>query len=183
MSEQIIQDACFADKELSAVILRYFNPIGAHKSALIGEQPNGVPNNLMPYITQVASGIRSHLNVFGDDYDTPDGTGVRDYIHVVDIAKGHIKAVQYAMAHKGAEVINLGTGKGYSVLDIVKAFEEANKVPVPYEIAPRRAGDIAECYANPKKAEDLLGWKAQEDLVAMCKDAWAWELHLKEKNN
>lgn len=179
MSEQIIQDACFADKDLSAVILRYFNPIGAHKSALIGEQPNGVPNNLMPYITQVASGIRPHLNVFGDDYDTPDGTGVRDYIHVVDIAKGHIKAVQYAMAHKGAEVINLGTGNGYSVLDIVKAFESANGVAVPYKIAPRRAGDIAECYADPTKAEKLLGWKAEEDLVAMCKDAWAWEQHIK----
>lgn len=178
MSEQIIQDTCFAEKELSAVILRYFNPIGAHKSALIGEQPNGVPNNLMPYITQVASGIRPHLNVFGDDYDTPDGTGVRDYIHVVDIAKGHIKAVEYAMSHKGAEVINLGTGNGYSVLDIVKAFERVNGVPVPYEIAPRRAGDIAECYANPEKAQRLLGWKAEEDLDAMCKDAWEWEKHI-----
>lgn len=175
MSEQIIQDVCYANPEMSAVILRYFNPIGAHKSAKIGEQPNGVPNNLMPYITQVASGIRPHLNVFGNDYPTPDGTGVRDYIHVVDIAKGHIKAVQYAMAHSGAEVINLGTGNGYSVLDIVKSFERVNGVKVPYEIAPRRAGDIAECYADPSKAEKLLGWKAELSLDDMCKDAWAWE--------
>lgn len=181
MSEQIIQDTCFAEKDLSAVILRYFNPIGAHKSALIGERSNGVPNNLMPYITQVASGIRSHLNVFGDDYDTPDGTGVRDYIHVVDIAKGHIAAVEYAMSHKGAEVINLGTGNGYSVLEIVKAFERVNGIPVPYQIAPRRAGDIAECYANSSKAEKLLGWKAEEDLDSMCKDAWEWEKHIAEK--
>lgn len=178
MSEQIIQDVCNAEKELSAVILRYFNPIGAHKSALIGEQPNGVPNNLMPYITQVASGIRPHLNVFGNDYDTPDGTGVRDYIHVVDIAKGHIAAVEYAMKHKGAEVVNLGTGNGYSVLDIVNAFERVNGIKVPYEIAPRRAGDIAECYADPSKAEKVLGWKAQEDLDAMCRDAWAWEQNI-----
>ena len=178
MSEQVIQDVCNAEKDLSAVILRYFNPIGAHQSALIGEQPNGVPNNLMPYITQVASGIRPHLNVFGNDYDTPDGTGVRDYIHVVDIAKGHIKAVEYAMAHKGAEVINLGTGNGYSVLEIVEAFERVNGVKVPYEIAPRRAGDIAECYANASKAEKLLGWKAEYNLDAMCKDAWEWEKHV-----
>ncbi len=175
MSEQIIQDVCYAEKDMSAVILRYFNPIGAHKSALIGERPNGVPNNLMPYITQVASGVRPHLNIFGDDYDTPDGTGVRDYIHVVDIARGHIKAVEYAISHKGAEVINLGTGNGYSVLEIVKAFERVNGIKVPYEIAPRRAGDIAECYADPSKAERLLGWKAEEDLDAMCKDAWEWE--------
>lgn len=178
MAEQIIQDVCNAEKDMSAVILRYFNPIGAHKSALIGEQPNGVPNNLMPYITQVASGIRPHLNVFGNDYDTPDGTGVRDYIHVVDIAKGHIAAVKYAMSHKGAEIVNLGTGNGYSVLDIVKAFERVNGVPVPYEIAPRRPGDVAQCYADPAKAENLLGWKAQEDLDSMCKDAWEWEKHI-----
>lgn len=178
MSEQIIQDVCHAEADMSAVILRYFNPIGAHKSALIGERPNGVPNNLMPYITQVASGIRPHLNVFGDDYDTPDGTGVRDYIHVVDIAKGHIAAVQYAMSHKGAEVVNLGTGNGYSVLDIVKAFERVNGIKIPYEIAPRRAGDIAQCYADPTKAEKLLGWKAEEDLDAMCKDAWEWEKNI-----
>lgn len=178
MSEQIIQDVCNAEKELSAVILRYFNPIGAHPSALIGEQPNGVPNNLMPYITQVASGIRPHLNVFGNDYDTPDGTGVRDYIHVVDIAKGHIAAVEYAMKNKGAEVINLGTGNGYSVLEIVKAFERVNGVAVPYEIAPRRAGDIAQCYADASKAERVLGWKAQFDLDTMCKDAWNWEKNI-----
>lgn len=183
MAEQIIQDVCYAEKDMSAVILRYFNPIGAHKSALIGEQPNGVPNNLMPYITQVASGIRPHLNVFGNDYDTPDGTGVRDYIHVVDIAKGHIAAVKYAMTHKGAEVINLGTGNGYSVLDIVEAFERVNGVSVPYKIAPRREGDVAQCYANPYKAKTLLGWQAEEDLDSMCKDAWEWEKTVSCKNS
>lgn len=181
MSEQIIQDVCHAQPELSAVILRYFNPIGAHQSALIGEQPNGVPNNLMPYITQVASGIRPHLNVFGNDYDTPDGTGVRDYIHVVDIAKGHIAAIEYAMKNSGAEVINLGTGNGYSVLEMVKAFERVNGVAVPYQIAPRRAGDIAECYADASKAGRLLGWKAQYDLDTMCKDAWNWEQQLRKE--
>ncbi len=181
MSEQIIQDVCHAQPELSAVILRYFNPVGAHPSALIGEQPNGVPNNLMPYITQVASGIRPHLNVFGNDYDTPDGTGVRDYIHVVDIAKGHIAAVEYAMKNTGAEVINLGTGNGYSVLEMVKAFERVNKVKVPYKIAPRREGDIAECYADASKANRLLGWKAQYDLDTMCKDAWNWEQQLRKE--
>lgn len=178
MSEQIIQDVCNAEKDLSAVILRYFNPIGAHKSALIGEQPNGVPNNLMPYITQVASGIRPYLNVFGNDYDTPDGTGVRDYIHVVDIAKGHIAALDYAMSHKGAEVINLGTGNGYSVLELVKTFEQVNKIEIPYRIVPRRAGDVAECYADPSKAKRLLGWQAQETLHTMCRDAWQWEKHV-----
>lgn len=183
MSEQIIQDVCNAEKDMSAVILRYFNPIGAHPSALIGEQPNGVPNNLMPYITQVASGIRPHLNVFGNDYNTPDGTGVRDYIHVVDIAKGHIAAVEYAMKNKGAEVINLGTGNGYSVLEIVKAFERVNGVAVPYEIAPRRAGDIAQCYADASKAERVLGWKAQFDLDTMCKDAWNWEKNVSGINS
>jgi len=132
----------------------------------------------MPYITQVASGIRPHLNVFGDDYDTPDGTGVRDYIHVMDIAKGHIAAVKYAMSHKGAEVVNLGTGNGYSVLDIVKAFERVNGIKVPYVIAPRRAGDVAQCYADPSKAQKLLGWKAEENLDAMCKDAWEWEKNI-----
>jgi UDP-glucose 4-epimerase len=178
MSEQIIQDVCNAEKDVSAVILRYFNPIGAHKSALIGEQPNGVPNNLMPYITQVASGIRPYLNVFGNDYDTPDGTGVRDYIHVVDIAKGHIAALNYAMSHKGAEVINLGTGNGYSVLELVKTFERVNGIGIPYKIAPRRAGDVAQCYADPAKAKRLLGWQAQENLDAMCRDAWEWEKHI-----
>lgn len=181
MSEQIIRDVCHAQPELSAVILRYFNPIGAHQSGLIGEQPNGVPNNLMPYITQVASGIRPHLNVFGNDYNTPDGTGVRDYIHVVDIAKGHIVAVEYAMKHSGAEVINLGTGNGYSVLEMVKAFERVNEVTVPYQIAPRREGDIAECYADASKAWELLGWKAQYNLDTMCKDAWKWEKQLRKK--
>lgn len=180
MSEQIIRDVCHAQPDLSAVILRYFNPIGAHQSALIGERPNGVPNNLMPYITQVASGIRPHLNVFGNDYDTPDGTGVRDYIHVVDIAKGHIAAIEYAMKNSGTEVINLGTGNGYSVLEMVEAFERVNGVTVPYKIAPRRAGDIAECYADASKAERLLGWKAQYDLDTMCKDAWNWEKQLKK---
>ena len=178
MSEQIIQDVCNAQKELSAVILRYFNPIGAHKSALIGEQPNGVPNNLMPYIARVASGVLPYLNVFGNDYETPDGTGVRDYIHVIDIAKGHIAALKYAMSHKGAEIINLGTGNGYSVLELVKTFERVNGVKVPYKITSRRAGDVAQCYADSSKAKRLLGWKAEEDLDAMCKDAWEWEKHL-----
>lgn len=178
MSEQIIQDVCNAEKNMSAVILRYFNPIGAHPSALIGEEPNGVPNNLMPYITQVASGIRPYLKVFGNDYDTPDGTGVRDYIHVVDIAKGHIAAVDYVMKHKGAEVINLGTGNGYSVLEMVKAFERVNGIKIPYDITKRRPGDVAECYADASKAERLLGWKAQYDLDTMCRDAWNWEKHM-----
>lgn len=177
MNEVILRDATVANPELSVGLLRYFNPIGAHPSGLIGEKPNGIPNNLMPYVTQVAAGIRDHLNIFGDDYDTPDGTGVRDYIHVVDLAKGHLAALEYSMNHKGCEVFNLGTGRGYSVLDIVHAFEEANGVPIPYEIVERRAGDIAVCYADPRKAEQLLHWKAELDLVDMCRDSWRWQQH------
>ena len=175
MNEQILRDAAAADKELSVVLLRYFNPIGAHISGMIGEKPNGIPNNLMPYITQVAAGIRDHLSVFGNDYPTPDGTGVRDYIHVTDLAKGHAAAYAYSVAHTGCEVFNLGTGIGYSVLDIVRAFEEANALTIPYEIAPRRAGDIAVCYANPKKAKELLGWTAEKSLQEMCRDSWNWQ--------
>jgi UDP-glucose 4-epimerase len=175
MIEQILKDAAVADPELSVVLLRYFNPIGAHESGLIGEKPNGIPHNLMPYITQVAAGIRDHLSVFGNDYPTHDGTGVRDYIHVVDLAKGHVAAVGYAMEHTGCEIFNLGTGVGYSVLDIVHAFEKANDLTIPYEIAPRRAGDIATCYAATEKAARLLGWKAEKSLEDMCRDSWRWQ--------
>lgn len=175
MIERILEDAAAADPQLSAVLLRYFNPIGAHESGMIGEKPNGIPNNLMPYITQVAAGIRDHLSVFGNDYPTPDGTGVRDYIHVVDLAKGHVAALNYSMKHTGTEVFNLGTGVGYSVLDLVKAFEEANGVKIPYEITARRAGDIATCYAATEKAEKLLHWKAEKSLTDMCRDAWRWQ--------
>ena len=175
MIEQILCDAAAADGTLSAVLLRYFNPIGAHESGLIGEKPNGIPNNLMPYITQVAAGIRSELRVFGDDYPTPDGTGVRDYIHVCDLAKGHLAALDYAMKHTGAEAFNLGTGTGYSVLDVVRAFEAAAGVKIPYMIAPRRAGDLPAYYAEPSKAEKLLGWRAEKTLEDMCRDAWRWQ--------
>ncbi|MCI6653335.1 MAG: UDP-glucose 4-epimerase GalE [Ruminococcus sp.] len=178
MNEQILTDATKADPELSVVLLRYFNPIGAHESGRIGENPNGVPNNLMPYITQVAVGKLKQLGVFGDDYPTHDGTGVRDYIHVVDLAKGHVKAIDYASCHKGTEIVNLGTGVGYSVLDIVKAFIKVNGVDIPYAIKPRRAGDIAECYADPTKALKVLGWKAEKNLEDMCRDSWNWQ-----KNN
>ena len=157
------------------MLLRYFNPIGAHESGRIGEDPNGIPNNLMPYISQVAIGKLPKLSVFGNDYDTHDGTGVRDYIHVVDLAKGHVKAVEYAMDHKGAEAINLGTGTGYSVLDLVNAFEAANGVKVPYVIAPRRPGDIATCYSDPSKAKELLHWTAELDVNDMCRDTWRWQ--------
>ena len=163
--------------EMSIVILRYFNPIGAHKSGRIGEDPNGIPNNLMPYITQVAAGRLPQLGVFGDDYPTHDGTGVRDYIHVVDLAKGHVKAIEYSAGHKGTEIVNLGTGTGYSVLDIVKAFERVNHIEIPYVIKPRRPGDIAECFANAEKAEKVLGWKAELGLDEMCYDAWNWQSH------
>ncbi|MBQ1471632.1 UDP-glucose 4-epimerase GalE [Eubacterium sp. AB3007] len=175
MIEQILRDAAAADPALSVVLLRYFNPIGAHESGLIGEKPNGIPNNLMPYITQVAQGIREQLSVFGNDYPTHDGTGVRDYIHVVDLADGHVAALRYAAEHKGCEVFNLGTGNGYSVLDLVEAFREVNHVDVPYEIAPRRAGDIATCYADTQKAESVLGWKASRGVEEMCRDAWNWQ--------
>ena len=173
--EQILKDAAHADPELSVVLLRYFNPIGAHESGLIGEDPEGIPNNLMPYIAQVAVGKLDHLNVFGNDYPTHDGTGVRDYIRVVDLAKGHAAAIDYSAKHKGVEIANLGTGIGYSVLDIVKAFEKANGVKVPYVIAPRRAGDVAECYADPKKALNDFGWKAEKTLEDMCRDSWRWQ--------
>lgn len=172
MLEGILSDFCVPDEEWSVVLLRYFNPIGAHESGLLGESPNGIPNNLMPYIMQVAVGKLPELGVFGDDYDTPDGTGVRDYIHVVDLAKGHVNAVQKATSATGVNIYNLGTGNGYSVLDIVKAFEAANGVKIPYSIKPRRAGDIATCYANPKKAKEELGWEAKYDLQRMCEDSW-----------
>ena len=174
MIEQILRDAAVADPAMSVVLLRYFNPIGAHESGLIGEAPNGIPNNLMPYLCQVAAGKLPRLNVFGDDYPTPDGTGVRDYIHVVDLAKGHAAALTYSAEHTGAEVFNLGTGRGSSVLDLVKSFEKVNGLKLPYVIAPRRAGDIAECYADASKAERLLGWKAEKSLDDMCRDSWNW---------
>lgn len=172
MIEQILRDVCVADKEFCAILLRYFNPIGAHKSGLLGENPNGIPNNLMPYINQVALGKLDHLNVFGNDYPTVDGTGVRDYIHVVDLAKGHVKALAKAREITGAEAYNLGTGRGYSVLEIVKAFENSNNIKVKYEITARRPGDIAECYADPTKAKEELGWTANKTLDEMCKDSW-----------
>lgn len=173
--EEILKDTCVSDKDWSAVLLRYFNPIGAHESGRIGEDPNGIPNNLMPYISQVAIGKLPVLSIFGDDYDTPDGTGVRDYIHVVDLARGHVKAVEYALGHQGAEAFNLGTGVGYSVLDLVKAFEAANQVTVPYVIAPRRPGDIATCFSDPSKAAEKLGWKAEHGIEDMCRDSWRWQ--------
>lgn len=172
MLEGILSDLCVPDEEWSVVLLRYFNPIGAHESGLLGESPNGIPNNLMPYIMQVAVGKLPELGVFGNDYDTPDGTGVRDYIHVVDLAKGHVNAVEKVTSANGVNIYNLGTGNGYSVLDIVKAFEAANGVKIPYSIKPRRAGDIATCYANPKKAKEELGWEAKYDLKRMCEDSW-----------
>ena len=175
MLEQILTDIQFADKDWNVVLLRYFNPIGAHKSGLIGENPTGIPNNLMPYVTQVAIGKRDHLNVFGNDYDTHDGTGVRDYIHVVDLAKGHVKALKKIEDRSGLSIYNLGTGVGYSVLDIVKNFEEATGVKVPYVITARRPGDIATCYADPTKAADELDWRAENGIREMCEDSWRWQ--------
>ena len=175
MLEQILTDFHVADPEWNVVLLRYFNPIGAHESGLIGEDPKGIPNNLVPYIAQVAVGKLEKLGVFGDDYDTPDGTGVRDYIHVVDLAKGHVKAINYIFSNPGLDVINLGTGVGYSVLDMVKAFSKACGKEIPYEIKPRRAGDIAMCYADPAKAARVLGWKAEKGLDEMCADTWRWQ--------
>ena len=175
MSEQILRDTAFADEEWSIALLRYFNPIGAHKSGLIGEDPRGIPNNLMPFISQVAVGRRDHLNVFGNDYDTHDGTGVRDYIHVVDLARGHVCAIEYMQKHKGENVFNLGTGMGYSVLDMVKAFERVTGIKIPYEIVARRPGDLATVYSSPDKSAELLGWKAQYNLDDMCRDTWAWQ--------
>ena len=175
MVEQIARDAARANPAFSVVLLRYFNPVGAHESGLIGENPTGIPNNLMPYITQVAVGKRSHLSVFGNDYPTPDGTGVRDYIHVVDLAKGHVAALEYALTHTGTEVFNLGTGRGVSVLELVSAFERATGVKIPYEITPRRPGDIAECWADPSRAKELLNWDAKKSVEDMCADAWRWQ--------
>ena len=174
MNERILKDIAAANKDWSVVLLRYFNPIGAHESGRIGEMPNGIPNNLMPFVAQVAAGKREYLHVFGNDYPTPDGTGVRDYIHVVDLAKGHVAAADYSMHHTGVEIINLGTGHGYSVLDIVHAFERVNGIKVPYQIEGRRPGDIAECWADPKKARELLGWTAEKNLDDMCRVAWRW---------
>ena len=175
MLEEVLMDVQKADQEWNVVLLRYFNPIGAHKSGLIGENPNGIPNNLMPYITQTAIGIRKELGVFGNDYDTHDGTGVRDYIHVVDLANGHVKALEAIKRNCGLAIYNLGTGHGYSVLDVVNAFVKANGVPVPYAIKPRRPGDIATCYSDPAKAERELGWKAQYGIEEMCRDSWHWQ--------
>lgn len=178
MLEEVLKDVRHADPEWNVVLLRYFNPIGAHPSGRIGEDPNGIPNNLMPYITQVAVGKREELGVFGNDYDTPDGTGVRDYIHVCDLAAGHVCALKAIERNCGLAIYNLGTGHGYSVLDVVKAFEKANGIKIKYSIKPRRAGDIATCYCNPAKAKAELGWEAQYGIEEMCRDSWTWQ-----KNN
>ena len=175
MMEQILTDLNVADPEWNVILLRYFNPIGAHESGLIGEDPKGIPNTLVPYIAQVAVGKLACLGVFGDDYDTPDGTGVRDYIHVVDLAVGHVKAIKKLEDKEGVSIYNLGTGKGYSVLDVVKAYEKACGKPIKYEIKPRRPGDIAQCYADPTKAEKELGWVAERGIEEMCADSWRWQ--------
>ena len=176
--EQILQDLCVADKRFSVVLLRYFNPIGAHESGLIGDNPNGIPNNLMPYVTRVAKGILPHLNVFGNDYETHDGTGVRDFIHVLDLAAGHYAALK-ALEKEGASVYNLGTGNGYSVLDMVHTFERVNGMKIPYQITDRRPGDIGECYADATKAFEEIGWKAERGLEDMCRSAWSFESNCK----
>lgn len=175
MIEDMLRDICYANKDLDVAILRYFNPIGAHKSGRIGEEPNGIPNNIMPYITKVAIGQLPYVNVFGDDYNTHDGTGVRDYIHVLDLAHGHVKALKKLEENPGLVTYNLGTGKGYSVLDLVEAFSNASGKEIPYKITDRRAGDIATCYADPTKAEKELGWKAKYSIEEMCKDSWKWQ--------
>lgn len=175
MIEQIITDYAAATLDFSAVIFRYFNPVGAHPSGLIGEAPNGTPNNLMPYITQVAMGKRKQLSVFGADYDTPDGTCIRDYIHIMDIAAGHTAALPFCTSHHGVEVINLGTGMGHSVLELISAFESATGVHIPFQIVGRRAGDIPACFASAEKAKVLLGWQATRSLQDMCRDAWNWQ--------
>lgn len=175
MIENILRDICKADKDFNVALLRYFNPIGAHESGLIGEDPKGIPNNLLPYVSQVAVGKLQCLSVFGNDYPTKDGTGVRDYIHVVDLARGHIKAIEKLCTNPGIVTYNLGTGNGYSVLDIVKAFEKASGKVVPYKIVERRPGDIAECYANPQKAKDELNWQAEYGIEKMCEDSWRWQ--------
>lgn len=173
--EQILTDTAKADGDWSVCILRYFNPLGAHKSGRIGENPNGIPNNLMPYITQVAVGRREYLHVYGDDYKTPDGTGVRDYIHVVDLAKGHLKALDFALDNRGTQVFNLGTGRGYSVLEVIKAFENASGVKIPYKIEARRPGDIDTCYSDPAKAKEILNWTAELGIEEMCADSYRWQ--------
>ena len=175
MTEQILSGMCTADSSWSVALLRYFNPIGAHESGRIGEDPRGIPNNLMPFITQVAVGRREFLSVYGNDYPTPDGTGVRDYIHVVDLAKGHVAAVRYVTEHTGCEVFNLGTGVGYSVLEMVKTFERANNLTLPYKIVDRRPGDLPTCYADPSKSAEILGWRAEKNLEDMCRDSWRWQ--------
>lgn len=175
--EEILRDLHVSDKQWNIALLRYFNPVGAHESGMIGEDPNDIPNNLMPYISQVAVGKLEKLSVFGDDYATPDGTGVRDYIHVVDLAIGHIKALEKLQQNPGIVTYNLGTGHGYSVLDVVKAFEKASSRDIPYHITDRRPGDAASCYADPTKARKELGWKATRDLETMCRDAWRWQSH------
>ncbi len=177
MIEEILRDLSVADNAWNITILRYFNPVGAHKSGRIGEDPNGIPNNLMPYITQVAVGKLPHLSVFGDDYPTPDGTGVRDYIHVVDLASGHVKAVEKLQSNPGVSIYNLGTGRGYSVLEVVTAFEKASGRTVPYKIVARRPGDIAACYADPARAREAFGWVAERGIEQMCADAWNWQSH------
>ncbi|MDI9539918.1 MAG: UDP-glucose 4-epimerase GalE [Bacillota bacterium] len=183
MCEQIIRDTCHANSQLNAISLRYFNPVGAHPSGIIGENPKGVPNNLMPYIQQVATGVRDYLRVYGNDYDTVDGTGVRDYIHVCDLADAHVAASKYLQNNKGCLEINIGTGKGASVLEMVEAFEKANKIKIPYKIEARRPGDVAINYANANKAYKLLGWKATRTLEDMCKDAYNWQCNLQKKHN
>ncbi|NCB32001.1 MAG: UDP-glucose 4-epimerase GalE, partial [Clostridia bacterium] len=175
MIEQILTDVAHAYPDWAVALLRYFNPIGAHESGLIGEDPVGIPNNLMPYVAQVASGKLAKLRVYGNDYQTPDGTGVRDYIHVVDLAKGHVAACRYLLDHTGCEAFNLGTGVGYSVLDVVKTFERVNGIAIPYEVTGRRAGDIGTCYADASKAQRMLGWKAEKSLEEMCRDSWRWQ--------
>ena len=175
MIEDILADLAHADKEWRIARLRYFNPVGAHESGLIGEEPNGVPNNLLPYVAQVADGTRQQLSVFGSDYPTPDGTGVRDYIHVMDLVEGHLAALNYLLANGGLLTVNLGTGCGYSVLDMIRAFKAASGRPIPYALVPRRAGDVATCYADPQRAADLLGWQARRDIDQMCRDAWRWQ--------
>ena len=175
MLEQVLTDIHTSDPEWNVILLRYFNPIGAHKSGIIGEDPKGIPNNLVPYIAQVAVGKRAALGVFGNDYDTPDGTGVRDYIHVVDLAAGHVKAIEKIKQNPGVEVYNLGTGNGYSVLQVVEAFGKACGHPIPYEIKPRREGDIATCYCDPQKAKEDLGWEAKYGVDEMCQDTWRWQ--------
>ena len=178
MIEDILADVVKADPEWRIARLRYFNPVGAHESGLIGEAPNGIPNNLMPYVAQVATGQREKLSVFGGDYPTPDGTGVRDYIHVVDLAEGHVAALNYLTREKGLLTVNLGTGCGYSVLDMVRAFEKASGRPIPYALVARRPGDVAACYADPALATKLLGWQAKRDIDDMCRDAWRWQQNL-----